>query len=127
MILGVDLGLKRVGLAIKLENMVLPLDPIIRKNRNQASNELKKIINERNINTIVFGLPKEGASRDDMKKRVEHFSKMLDFDGKIFFQDEDFSSYEAKEALDGLSKDKKDGKRDSISAKIILERWLCNK
>ena len=36
MIFGVDFGLKRIGLATITENIIIPLPPIIRKNRKQA-------------------------------------------------------------------------------------------
>jgi putative Holliday junction resolvase len=42
----------------------------------------------------------------------------------VFYQDEQSSSVEAKELTMGVFKHKKDGKIDSVAAKIILERWL---
>ncbi|MBT8343498.1 MAG: Holliday junction resolvase RuvX, partial [Sulfurovum sp.] len=43
---------------------------------------------------------------------------------EVIYQDEQSSSIEAKELTMGQFKHKKDGKLDSIAAKIILERWL---
>jgi putative Holliday junction resolvase len=48
----------------------------------------------------------------------------LKFDGKINFQEEDMSSVEAEELIKGDMKYKRDGRVDSLAAKIILERYL---
>jgi putative Holliday junction resolvase len=42
----------------------------------------------------------------------------------VHYQDEQGSSSEAKEQMAGVIKQKRDGRIDSIAAKIILERWL---
>jgi len=120
--LGVDLGLKRVGVALFRENISIPLEPIIRKNRNQAANELRGLISEYGAEKLVFGVP-QGSSGEEMRRRIEHFVSLLEFGGEIFYIDEDFSSMEALEATKGVFRDKKSGKIDSISAKIILDRW----
>lgn len=121
--LAIDLGLKRIGLATLAQNITIPLTPILRKNRNQAANEVKHIIEEYAIDTIIFGLP-HGESKEEMQRRCEHFFSLLDFTGACEFIDEDFSSQEAGELTQGVFQDKKSGKLDSIAAKIILERWL---
>jgi len=59
-----------------------------------------------------------------MMKRVDHFSKLLEFEGEIVFQNENLSTQEAKEMTQGIVKHKRDGRLDSIAAKIILERYL---
>jgi putative Holliday junction resolvase len=59
-----------------------------------------------------------------MKRRIEHFVSLLDFEKEIFYQDEAGSSQEAKEMMIGITRQKRDGKIDSMAAKIILERYL---
>ncbi|OQX50130.1 MAG: hypothetical protein B5M46_01655 [Epsilonproteobacteria bacterium 4484_20] len=44
----------------------------------------------------------------------------------VVYQDEQGSSFEAKEMTMGQFRHKKDGKIDSIAAKIILERYLSH-
>ena len=121
-----DLGLKRIGLAICFDGkIVLPQNAIIRKNRIQASRDIDKFLQEWQIDILIVGLPKGGSSEDEMKRRIEHFISLLNFDGKIFYQDEYGTSYEASEIMGRVKKkQKKDGKLDSISAKLILQRWL---
>ncbi|WP_187648502.1 Holliday junction resolvase RuvX [Nitrosophilus labii] len=124
----IDIGLKRIGFAISLDGkIVLPQNVVIRKNRNQAANDVSKILKEWDIETLVVGVPIGGSSEDEMRKRVEHFVKLLDFEGEVFFIDESFSSHEAKELTKGKIKQKKDGKIDSIAAALILERFLESK
>ncbi len=128
-IIAIDLGLKRIGLAYSADkNFVTPLNAIERKNRNQASAEVKRVIAEWGAEAIVIGIPMGGSSEDEMRRRVEHFMNLVDFEGPVYFQDESHSSLEAEESMKGLIKQKKDGRIDSLAAKIILERWiLANK
>lgn len=123
-IASIDIGLKRIGVAVAIGEMVFPRDAIIRKNRNQASSEVSSFLREESITKLVVGIPLGGSSEDEMRARVNHFISLLDFDGEVFLQDESFTSFEAKEIMKGKIKQKRDGKVDSISAKLILERWL---
>ncbi len=121
----IDVGLKRIGLAYSPNGtMVFPLDAVMRKNRNQASSDTIKSLAEFNVNTIIVGLPKGGSSEEEMQRRIEHFVKLLEFEGEIEYQDEYGPSAEASELAKGVFKQKKDGKIDSLSAKLILERYL---
>jgi len=123
-LIALDIGLKRIGLALSLDSkIVTPLEAVIRKNRDQASREVKSEIDRWGIDEIVVGLPL-GSSRDEMYRRFSHFTSLLNFSGKIHYQDEELSSFEAKESMKGVIKQKRDGRIDSLSAKIILERYL---
>jgi len=121
-----DIGLKRIGIAICLDTkIVLPQDAIIRRNRKQASHDTREFLMEWEIDSLVVGLPKDGSSSEEMQRRIKHFVSLLDLeDIEILYQDEQGSSYEAKEMTKGQFKHKRDGRIDSIAAKIILERYL---
>ena len=124
-IASLDIGLKRIGCAICIdEKTVMPQTAILRKNRNQAARDVDTFLKVHEIDTLVVGLPKGGASSDEMQRRIEHFISLLEYDKTLFYQDEYGSSLEAKELMRGVIKQKRDGKVDSIAAKIILERWL---
>lgn len=126
-IAALDVGLKRIGLALCLgQGVVTPYEAIIRKNRNQASREVSVFLKEWGIDTLVVGLPQSGSSSREMQRRIKHFVTLLSFDGQIYFIDEYGSSLEAKERLQGVTKQKKDGKIDSMAACIILERYLLS-
>ncbi|MBT4571963.1 MAG: Holliday junction resolvase RuvX [Campylobacteraceae bacterium] len=118
----IDIGLKRIGCAICLaSDIVTPQDAILRKNRNQAARDTDAFLKEWDIDTLIVGSP---ASNEEMQRRIKHFVSLLDFDGEICFVNEDMSSIEAEDSMKGLIKYKRDGRVDSLAAKIILERYL---
>ena len=125
-IASIDIGLKRIGVAICLDGkIVLPQDAILRKNRNQAARDVKAFLEAWEIELLVVGLPKGGSSEEEMERRIRHFVSLLELENiRVEYQDEAGSSFEAKELTQGVFRDKRDGKIDSIAAKIILERWL---
>jgi len=124
-IAAIDVGLKRIGIAYSPDGkLAFPQDAVMRKNRNQASRDVKAFLDEYAIEILVVGLPKGGSSEEEMQRRIEHFVALLEYDGKVVYQDEYGTSYEAKELSAGVFRHKKDGKLDSLSAKLILERWL---
>lgn len=124
----IDIGLKRIGLALCLsESIVTPQEAILRKNRDQAAREVDAFLLYWEIEQLVVGLPKGGSSSEEMERRIKHFVSLLAFKGEIVYQDEFGSSVEAKEMMQGIIRQKRDGKIDSIAAKVILERYLFSK
>ncbi len=123
--IAIDLGLKRIGLAYSAhKDIVTPLKAVERKNRDQASRDVKKIIDEWEADAVVIGIPMGGSSEDEMRRRVEHFMNLVGFTGDVFYQDESHSSIEAENMIKGEMKYIRDGRIDSISAMIILQRYL---
>jgi len=121
----IDVGLKRIGVAICLGgDIVIPQDAILRKNRNQAARDVNTFLKEWEIEKLIVGLPKDAKSSEEMERRIKHFVSLLALDIDVAYQDEQSSSIEAKELTQGIFRHKKDGKIDSIAAKIILERYL---
>ncbi len=121
----IDVGLKRIGVAICLDGkIVMPQNAILRKNRNQAAHDVKAFLAEWEIEKLIVGLPKGGSSSEEMERRIKHFVSLLELQIDVDYQDEQGSSFEAKELTQGDFKHKKDGRLDSVAAKIILERYL---
>ncbi|MBU3013338.1 Holliday junction resolvase RuvX [Poseidonibacter lekithochrous] len=121
-IASIDIGLKRIGVAICVgSNIVTPKDPILRKNRNQAARDVNTFLKEWDIKKLIVGFP---SSSDDMQKRIKHFVNLLELEIPYEFQEENMSSIEAEDMMKGQIKYKRDGRVDSIAAKIILERYL---
>ena len=121
----IDVGLKRIGTAISLDStIVLPQNAILRRNRNQAARDVRTFLEEWEIDTLIVGLPKGGSSEAEMERRIKHFVGLLELNIPVVYQDEQGSSLEAQELTAGQFRHKKDGKVDSIAAKIILERYL---
>jgi putative Holliday junction resolvase len=125
--IAIDLGLKRIGLAYSAhKDIVTPLPAIIRKNRNQASSDVKKVLNEWEVDAVVIGIPLGGSSEDEMRRRIAHFMNLVDFHGELIYQDEAGSSVEAENMMKGEIKYIRDGRIDSLSAMIILQRYLLS-
>ncbi|MBS4240732.1 Holliday junction resolvase RuvX [Campylobacter vulpis] len=122
-ILALDVGLKRIGVALYLENIPLPLDAILRKNRHQAAKEVQELIEKYAISKLIVGLPKGGTSEEEMSKRVRHFVSLLEFSGELVFVDEAYTSKEAQ-SLGVVNSRKKDGKLDSLAALIMLRGYF---
>lgn len=121
----IDVGLKRIGVALCLgANIVSPQEAILRKNRDQAARDVDAFLKEWDIELLVVGIPKGGSSEEEMQRRIEHFVRLLAFKGNIVYQDEYGSSLEAKEMMQGVVRQKRDGRIDSMAAKVILERYL---
>jgi putative Holliday junction resolvase len=118
----IDVGLKRIGLATSMAmNIVTPANPILRKNRNQAAYDVDKFLQEWDIDILIVGLP---SASEEMQRRITHFVKLLSFKGEVKFQEENMSSVEAYDLMKGQIKFKKDGRLDSLAAKVILQRYL---
>lgn len=120
--IAIDFGLKRIGVAQNCNGITIPLAPIIRKNRNQAANELDKILCEKNAKILLIGV-----ANDEMQRRIEHFIGLLKFNGEIIFIDETLSSKEAENLINNRENSqnmRKNGVIDSLSAMIIMQRYL---
>lgn len=121
----IDVGLKRIGVAICLtSDIVTPQNAILRKNRNQAANDVNTFLKEWEIEKLIVGFP---TSSEDMQNRIKHFVNLLELQIPYEFCEENMSSIEAEELIKGEIKYKRDGRVDSLAAKIILERYLKNK
>jgi len=124
-IAAIDVGLKRIGTAISLDGeSAIPQPPVLRKNREQAARDVDTFLKEWHIERLVVGVPMSGSSAEQMQKRIAHFVNLLSFAGEIEYVDEYGSSLEAAERMRGVTRQKRDGKLDSVAAQIILERYL---
>jgi putative Holliday junction resolvase len=124
-IIAIDVGLKRIGAAFTPNgSVVVPLKAVIRKNRNQAAREVSYLLKEYKADVLVVGIP---LTNEEMQKRIKHFVNLIDFEGKIEFQDESFTSAIVEEEIKGQIKYKRDGRIDSLAAMKILESYLAKK
>ena len=120
-IMAIDVGLKRIGVALAVGQTVMPQTPVLRKNRNQAARDVSAVLREYGAKKLVVGVPLGGSSEDEMRRRIVHFVSLLEFDGEVVYQDEAMSSFEASEIY---TEGRRDGRLDSIAAMIILKRHL---
>lgn len=121
----IDVGLKRIGVAICLtSDIVTPQAAILRKNRNQAARDVNIFLKEWEIEKLIVGFP---SASIDMQNRINHFVSLLELEIPYEFCEENMSSIEAEDLIKGEIKYKRDGRIDSLAAKIILERYLTKK
>jgi len=129
-ILGIDYGLKRIGLAFSETGLAEPLSVIRhpRKTspRGRQSSVIRKIAGvcqKYGVEKIVIGLP-EG----EIATKVREFGKKLSFFTKlpVVFQDETLTSQDAIAKMIEAGKGRKTRKRiqDAIAAAIILQSYL---
>lgn len=131
-ILGIDFGLKRVGLALTdpMETMAYPHKTVVRTTRDALFAELLAVIEAEAVEAIVVGLPLNLDGSDSMTTRqARNFAQSLGRRTELALHlvDERLSSIAAEEQLieAGLkSRSKRKGVLDQQAAVRILETWL---
>jgi len=130
-ILGIDYGIKRVGIATTDELQII-VNPLKTVNTNTFMEFLKMYLKDQVVEKIVFGFPthKDGTPTyvvDEIKIFVKKFEKLFP-SIVIDYQDENYTSVQALDIMiqSGLSKkQRKDKSRlDRLSAVLILQRYL---
>ncbi|MEZ0324170.1 MAG: Holliday junction resolvase RuvX [Hydrogenothermaceae bacterium] len=126
-ILGLDIGTKRIGVAVSdpLNITATPKDYI--QNDDKAIEKIKNLLKEYKTKDVVVGLPltlkgNEGEQVKYTKEFVEKLKENIP-DINIIFIDERFSSSLAEKHINP-KKLKEKGKLDSLSAAIILQTYL---
>ena len=130
-IIGIDFGLKRIGIALSdiMGFLASPYTTLYRTTLDEDLNFIKKIIDENKVETVVFGLPLEmsGNSGEIVNFTKDFAERLKTLTGvKVVFVDERLSSIEAEEQLKLTIKDWKKRKLllDQVSASIILQSYL---
>ena len=128
--IGIDLGSKRVGLALsdKMNMIASPYRTLIVKNEQDLLDQLRLIIVDLKVKTIVLGLPLNMNGEDSAQtKKVREFKSVLSiFNLPVKLEDERLSSVSAKRSL--VMQDIKTGHNksevDKRAAAIILQQFL---
>lgn len=121
--LGIDFGLRRIGLAISEGEIASPWQIVDIKNFSDAVEKISKIITEGGFEKIVVGLP-EGK----MGKNAIGFVNVLEKRGfEVETTDETLSSKKALQTMikQGVGQKKRCFK-DAFSAAEILQQFLDN-
>lgn len=117
-LLGIDFGRSRIGLAIAVKSIVSPYKTIKNTGQKEVAEKIKQICDQKGVDKIVLGLP-EGKLVPTVKGFGKKLSEMVRL--PVIEVNEVMTSWEAKQRL-GKVKDK--GKIDQIAAALILERYL---
>jgi len=129
--LALDLGMKKVGLAISdpLGITAQPLDVLIRKNKVDDLRHIKDIIRDRNVTKIVVGLPlnmdgKPGERAKETYKFVEELKGEVEIPIRLW--DERLTTMQANRILlqADVSRSKRKKVDDKMAAQLILQSYL---
>lgn len=132
-ILGIDYGDSRVGIAITDELKIIShgLETIERNGSDKnILRRLDEILNEYDVETIVVGMPLNmngtKTERAEITEKFIHKLKCKYNNIKIEIMDERLSTVEAQKTMNilNVNKNKKRNMVDTISAEIILEKYM---
>ena len=132
-VMGVDFGLKRIGIALSdsLKMFAYAHTTII--NNGNVFVELEKIIKEKNVIKFILGIPNENrVSKTSVVNDIKVFKSKLEtkFLLPVVLWDETFTSAIAQqriiESVSKKEKRKDKGLLDMHSAAIILQEYLDN-
>ncbi|TKZ35857.1 Holliday junction resolvase RuvX [Brachyspira catarrhinii] len=129
MILGVDFGRKRTGTAyMDMEIKIpFPCELIEESNARKVKRALMNIIEEKKIDTVVFGLPlSDDGKESEWCFEIRRFAEFLLKSVKVnvVFVDEYGTSKEADIILRGKKIKNKKKNNDLVAATLILENYL---
>lgn len=134
-ILGLDIGDKRIGIAVS-DELGITAQPIGVINRFQTAADLEEIVataKEYDVTHIVAGLPKRlNGSSTPQTEKVEKFLAELESRTDIPIQtwDERFTTKSAEASLIEANVRRKSRRKviDSVAAQIMLQHYLdCNR
>ncbi len=126
-IMGLDVGTKRIGIALSILSTAQPLETISRLPEQDAIQKIVSICKQNNIKKIVIGLPKNmNGTIGPQAEDCINFANLLKNDFEIIFEDERLTSKQAESilALQGKKYTKDKGLVDLKSACIILQQYL---
>ena len=131
-ILSLDLGLKRVGIAVSDPTLVAitRLEPLRRSNWKRLLLDVSDLIRRFDAQAVVIGWPLrldgiEGAAAKETQEIAQKFARSLNL--PIFLQDERLTTAEAEEKLRAAGYKAKElaARIDSESAAIILRDFIA--
>ena len=129
MVLGVDFGKKRTGTAYMDMEIKIPFPGklIEESNARKVKMALINIIEEKKIDTVIFGLPlSDDGKENEWCFEIRRFADFLlkSVKVKIVFIDEYGTSKDAEYILRGKKIKNKKKNNDLVAATLILENYL---
>lgn len=131
--MGIDFGLKRIGVAFSDETKFLatPYEVYVRQNPEQDLQHFVDLINKNKVDEVVCGLPMnmqgdEQEIADQTREFMDELQAKVAV--RLSFVDERLSSVLAEDVLKQTERDwrKRKQKLDAVAASIILQDYLDN-
>ncbi len=133
-IMGLDYGDVRIGVALSDSTHLIAtgLETYTRKTNKLDIAHLKRIIDENDVDFVVFGLPlnMDGSEGIRVVKTKSFAAKLVAETGvMVDYYDERLSSVDAEEILvnAGVKRDKRKEVIDKLAATLILQGYLDKK
>ena len=136
-VLGVDLGSKRIGLAVSDESgeIAFPAGTLTSRGKKKDISALRALIKERKIGSAVIGLPihMDGRRGPEAEKALAFANELSGAAGiPVDTLDERWTSQQAERLMQGTSKKRRKAKRDAgavdeVAASIILRTYLATR
>lgn len=130
-VMGIDLGQRRVGIAISdaLRVIAQPLQTLQRPRTEEALvAAIVALCEEHEVSEIVIGLPRHMDGREgDGAAEARRITTMLEAQGrKVALWDERMTTMGAARALRemGVKREKQRGAIDQVAAQMILEGYM---
>jgi len=129
-VLGVDLGAKRVGLAISDPGRIIssPMMTLAMESESALVIQLVRLCREKEVTTIVIGLPlsADGSEGPGCARARRVAAKMTEAGIAAELVDESWSSRDAEQVLKEMGKSRRAAKEkvDAIAASLILRDYL---
>ncbi|HYP01646.1 MAG TPA: Holliday junction resolvase RuvX [Pyrinomonadaceae bacterium] len=133
-LLSLDLGTKRVGVAVsdELQVSVKPLTPLGRTNWKALLRQIQDLQHSFDAQAVVIGLPlkldgTEGDAAVEARRIARNLSLSLDV--PVYLQDERLTSHAATESLRdaGVSGSELTARLDSEAAALILRDFISHR
>ena len=128
--LGVDLGARRVGLALSDPGRIIssPLETLTMDSESALLNRLISLCREKEVTTVVIGLPlsADGSEGPGCARARRIARKMAEAGIPAELVDESWSSRDAEQVLREMGKSRRTAKEkvDAIAASLILRDYL---
>ena len=129
--LGIDLGTKRVGIAVSdtLGIAATPVEVIEGKTQEQVAARVAEIAKDRGVSVLVVGMPynmdgSEHASAASIRFRADLCGRKAGL--PVEFVDERLTTVEAERRLweSGLARKGRKERVDQVAAALLLQSWL---
>ncbi len=133
-IMAIDYGLKKVGLAMTDDAGLMAFGKgiLLNKGDQNLADQLSRLFISENCRVLLFGLPlNEDGEETEQTARIRHFANFLteyltrqNYDFRVEYEDESFSSFEAQQLLKDLPGKKSFKTDDELAAVLLLNRYL---
>tara|TARA_Y100000814_G_scaffold264627_1_gene217429 strand:- start:1499 stop:1912 length:414 start_codon:yes stop_codon:yes gene_type:complete len=134
-VLGLDLGGKRIGIAISDNDgkVATPLQVLIRsENTREDYKKIDDLVSEWEAEFVVVGMPfslngSKGPAAEAVEKEVKELSSVLSV--PVDVHDERLTTVIAAQELSSQGLDSKKQRKviDQVAASVILQSWLDNR